>query len=923
MKRPNMKLQFLILTLTLSLVVLGTGSVLARPSTAPPRNAAQPPAGPDGMERIPPVATIDQIIHNQGNIVTTVDNWGYIGGYQFYGYPSAEWPRNSGHDYVGELKYWMGAVSAEGDTLVANSIDDFQGILATGTGLPRNGIQLSTDTTRYYNYDPADTVGAEEGNPALGWRVWSSEANDWVYTQNYNPIESTFFAGGPLSVQESHYRFNDAAQGSPLMGLEMTHTILQWNYCYNEDFMFVILEIKNVSDIDYYNFAFGLYVDIDVGGPDGTGENGRLEDMVASDSTENLAWIYDSQGYDPGWAAKTGVMGTKYLETPDDIGMTALRTGDWALVPSVDPGRYALINSEQYDESLPPTDQYYIQCTRGIQLDAGKTIRVVYALIAGANEEDFRINAALAQELYDNNFVGPEPPAAPTLKAMAGDEKIYLSWNDSSQTSVDPLLGVQDFAGYRLFRSDDRALTWGEIDPDDENECMDVAYIPLAEYRVTEATDPIAHSFIDTGLINGVEYWYALVAFDQGMGGPGTDPLQNGFGLPDGAVNVVAVSPVTDPAGFYEAAATVEHEYTGTGEPSNGNVIPTVFNREDLLGAEYEVHFEDQPDQTYWHLLNLTTGDTVLASQTRAGGEPDLYTVAEGMRVVVRDGDRAPQSITQTALGGPETTLAYDQFLGPGLLHWFGDDSSIVLGGNAKYRNTFELRYTGDSTLAPSLWEGWIGTDPMYVVPFECWNTVTGQRVSLAVDEAFEYDFDLYVVDDGVWQPWDPIVIVDVPYVAGAGLADQVFPDGYGWSFNLDTSVYAPVIGDVLTVEGAPLNGPDDVFSFSVDGINAAEASLDLNNIRVVPDPYYAHVPLWEISAGETQIEFQNLPDICTLRIYSLAGDLVKTIEHTDGSGTVQWNLLTESQQQISSGLYVYHVESSYGDHVGRFAVIK
>ena len=126
-----------------------------------------------------------------------------------------------------------------------------------------------------------------------------------------------------------------------------------------------------------------------------------------------MAWTYDEDGYDMGWGplVRTGIMGTKYLETPDDIGMTAFRTGQWETVSEADDAqRYELIGSEQYDESLPPTDQYYLQCTKGINLTAGKTVRVVYAIIAGQDLEEFYDNTTTAQTLYDNYFVGDKKP---------------------------------------------------------------------------------------------------------------------------------------------------------------------------------------------------------------------------------------------------------------------------------------------------------------------------------------------------------------------------------------------------------------------------------------------------------------------------------------------------------------------------------
>ncbi|MEW5993000.1 MAG: hypothetical protein AB1744_01210 [Candidatus Zixiibacteriota bacterium] len=868
---------------------------------------------------IPQPVTIDQVTHNKGNIVTTVDNWGYIGGYSYYGLPSGEWPRNSGHDYLAEIRYWIGAVTPAVETLVANSYDDFEAIPAQLSAAPDPyAIFLSTDTTRYYlPYDQSDTVGSGVGTPARGWRIWDDSLQSWVYNQVYDPLTDSMVAGGPTSLQESFYRFGDYANvpaGDTLLGLEMTHRVLQWNYCYNEDFLFVILEITNRSTQDYPNLAFGLYVDIDVGGPDGTGENGRLEDLVAFDSLENLAWIYDNKGWDPGWGrdVPTGIMGTKLLETPDNIGMTAFRTDDWAFMPDDDAGRFALINSQQFDVSLPPTDQFYIQCVRGISLTAGKTVRVVYALVAGQDESEFRDNASRAQQLYDNFFVGPQPPPTPRLRARAGDHKVYLFWDDTSEVSADPLSGVNDFVGYKLYRSDNQGKTWGVTNYNTGNACLTVDYATLATYAVSSPGDPIPHSYIDTGLYNGVDYWYCLVAFDAGDTIIRIDPLQSGFGIAGETPNVVSARPTDDPAGYYDAAGTVSHNYVGTELPSEGEVVPIVFDEGALLGSDYQVVFEDAPDQTYWHLINVTTGDTVLANQTKTNADPDLYDIAEGLRVVVNDGDHLPRGYGQTAFGGTDTTLAVATFYGPSLPAFTGDVNDVF--GNAHFRSTFEIRYTGDSSRGSWVLDGFYGTDIPYWVPFEIWNTSTNERVSVAV-----YDWG----SDGGYDPDDLLTVVNYPYDSLASVTPFAFPYYYRWMFGFDDSVFNPVVGDVFTVQGAPLNGPGDNFAFKVDGINSANARKDLKDIRVVPNPYFArYSAMVETAEGQSVLEFQKIPDRCTIRIYTLAGDLVCTIEH-DGSGAARWDLLSESGRQVASGVYIFHVDSPYGEHLGRFAVIK
>ena len=83
------------------------------------------------------------------------------------------------------------------------------------------------------------------------------------------------------------------------------------------------------------------------------------------------------------------------------------------------------------------------------------------------------------------------------------------------------------------------------------------------------------------------------------------------------------------------------------------------------------------------------------------------------------------------------------------------------------------------------------------------------------------------------------------------------------------------------------------------------------------------HAKYLEGLEGENVLQFQNVPDKCTIRIYTLAGDHLRTLENTDASGTIEWDMLTDGQRLIASGIYIYHLESEYGDRLGRFAVVK
>ena len=96
-------------------------------------------------------------------------------------------------------------------------------------------------------------------------------------------------------------------------------------------------------------------------------------------------------------------------------------------------------------------------------------------------------------------------------------------------------------------------------------------------------------------------------------------------------------------------------------------------------------------------------------------------------------------------------------------------------------------------------------------------------------------------------------------------------------------------------------------------------------DIRVVPNPF--HVSARDFQYGVSapdRIMFLNIPPVCTIRIFTERGDLIETIEHTDGSGDEAWNSITSSRQLIVSGLYIAHFEDPEGGStIRKFTVIR
>jgi hypothetical protein len=117
-------------------------------------------------------------------------------------------------------------------------------------------------------------------------------------------------------------------------------------------------------------------------------------------------------------------------------------------------------------------------------------------------------------------------------------------------------------------------------------------------------------------------------------------------------------------------------------------------------------------------------------------------------------------------------------------------------------------------------------------------------------------------------------------------------------------------------------------------------ASSELGKVSVVPNPYRTDKNYREESGGyegptsgwdenARVIKFINLPPKCTIRIFSLAGDLVRTVNH-DGTATGAFprgdhdvTLLSESNRALASGVYIFTVDSDLGVQTGKFVIIR
>jgi hypothetical protein len=131
----------------------------------------------------------------------------------------------------------------------------------------------------------------------------------------------------------------------------------------------------------------------------------------------------------------------------------------------------------------------------------------------------------------------------------------------------------------------------------------------------------------------------------------------------------------------------------------------------------------------------------------------------------------------------------------------------------------------------------------------------------------------------------------------------------------------------------------------------------------VVPNPYRGFENIqerpssWDLTPNATDptgthVDFLGLPaGTWTIRIFTVAGDLVQTIRHDDpvndsvrgdvlgsdgvyrsgtnrqqdtaNDGQARWNLISRNGQDVVSGIYIFTVDSSEGTQRGKFVIIR
>ncbi|GAB4366394.1 MAG: hypothetical protein Kow0042_06230 [Calditrichia bacterium] len=208
-----------------------------------------------------------------------------------------------------------------------------------------------------------------------------------------------------------------------------------------------------------------------------------------------------------------------------------------------------------------------------------------------------------------------------------------------------------------------------------------------------------------------------------------------------------------------------------------------------------------------------------------------------------------------------------------------------------------------------------------------------------SIDVPFE-GYRVYKSTQSIQGPWTLLAEYDIP--------DNEFGlnTGLDWSYvdvgllnNLEYFYSVTAFSKPDTVSGFP-SLESSINAGAVKIVPGTTPPQTVGQVAVVPNPYRGDIayqsynPAWEKPdpsrpfwmEQDRRIQFINLPARCEIRVYTLAGDLVTTLQHNDPSrGYEDWNLTSAVGQAISSGIYLFTVENlASGEvQVGKFVIIK
>ena len=375
----------------------------------------------------------------------------------------------------------------------------------------------------------------------------------------------------------------------------------------------------------------------------------------------------------------------------------------------------------------------------------------------------------------------------------------------------------------------------------------------------------------------------------------------------------------------------------------------------------------------YWNLRDVTTGEIKLENRSDINGTdlfPDredvptnlgvnAAAIVDGFQINLDIGYAAPITFLNLRLNGANlprgnggrTPYDLTDFLifgfpdgtANGSITSYGGVGGVPLSDVNTLQQDYELRWTGvtgDTTIngqnviitqSGGSFATLIGAsgysianhplnpnpgtaDPFTIrIPFEVWNVDNDEQINLLVWDRNTAGRQPTDPDFQVWNTVDRMYIwaVNTPYSNSPIAPDaQVVVENATWVWVFFNSQFTT--GDVININYAnPVQIGADTYTFSTPvatSYSDAQAQKDVEKINAFPNPYYG-THYREVTREGKYVTFSHLPARATIRVFDLAGVLVRTIEKDGPDQFTRWNLQNNNNYPVASGIYVVYID--------------
>jgi hypothetical protein len=740
-------------------------------------------------------------------------------------------------------------------------------------------------------------------------------------------------------------------------------------------------------------------------------------------------------GADGKWLGSEPNFGFRDVNESDQIGLNSF----WALEfggdnrPKNDVLMYdkmSAMDSTALGLLYPPKtgDNIFLYGCGPFSLHQGDRQRFSIALMMGQTLADLLLNSETAQRVLEANYRFAQPPPKPHVTAVAGDKRVTLYWDTAAEQGLDPLLNVNDFEGYKIYRSEDYTFAdvftitdangspfigkafngaqWHLPWSDSLQAVYVGGYHPAefqgryVKYYMGEPTDVsgLRHQYVDSTVTNGKTYYYAVVAFDHGAYTTSLklppsetqaiiqrDPVTQEYKFD---VNTLAIVPGAPASGIVSSADDIAAGLTTThtSGASTGKIQFQVLNPKALINGAYDITFKKIKSGSdsvlaYSVFHKTPVNEIVQGRDTLYVGLHNTDIVRSSVVVTENGVTINPAFIVIDSAGGQikgaqpgimktgqTYNVSYSYFPVLNSIAIAGQDNNPVFDGIRPYviNDQLALDSTGSnfqgtqptnitatvsrSTIRPEVARvapydikitftkslGDTTATGAYTSPVDSLRPPTGNlyvKVPFKVENATDSTkLTVLIMENkpkvnGRWDPGDEIIIVTPPPYASSSSSTMM-----GIMFKPSSSAIPAIpAGTIYLAKTKKPLTTSDAFTITTKAntVDAGKVNANMNAIYAVPNPYVTSSQ-FELPGnrpdlrGDRAIQFRNLPPVCTIRIYTITGELVQTLQKNDTNNFVSWDVLTMESQRVAYGIYIYQVSTPEGGtKIGRLAIIK